>query len=340
MTRGKVDAVFEGGGVRGIGLVGAAAVIEERGYEFENLAGTSAGAIVASLLAAGYSAKELTSIMREVDYTSFMDPSALDRLPLVGTVANLLLEKGVYEGDYLERWLGDLLAKKKVRTFRDLVLERYKNEDQYRYRLQVIAADISSGKLLKLPQDIRDYGMAPDDLSIVRAVRMSMSIPFFYEPVRLTDANGHVHYIVDGGILSNFPVWIFDDKTAEPPWPTFGFRLVDGAASENEISGAYTFLRAIVKTMLSAHDNRYVQDADFVRTIPIQAGNVGLVEFDLPPEKRDDLYDSGRAAAEAFLEDWDFERYKDHFRRRKPPGRGERLRAGTGNHSSTKSSSQ
>ena len=50
----KIDAVFEGGGVKGIGLVGAVAVTEEKGYQFENLAGTSAGAIVAALIAAGY----------------------------------------------------------------------------------------------------------------------------------------------------------------------------------------------------------------------------------------------------------------------------------------------
>lgn len=50
----KVDAVFEGGGVKGIGLVGALSVIEKAGYQFENLAGTSAGAIVAGLLAVGF----------------------------------------------------------------------------------------------------------------------------------------------------------------------------------------------------------------------------------------------------------------------------------------------
>lgn len=55
----KADAVFEGGGVKGIGLVGAIAVAEEYGYRFVNVAGSSAGAIVAALLAAGYSAAEI-----------------------------------------------------------------------------------------------------------------------------------------------------------------------------------------------------------------------------------------------------------------------------------------
>jgi NTE family protein len=59
----RADAVFEGGGVKGIGLVGAVTVMEERGYRWMNLAGTSAGAIVASLLAAGYTGPELAGIL-------------------------------------------------------------------------------------------------------------------------------------------------------------------------------------------------------------------------------------------------------------------------------------
>ena len=98
----KVDAVFEGGGVKGIGLVGALAVTEERGYTLENVAGTSAGSIVAALAAAGYSAAELTDIMRSLDYRRFMDRSLLDRVPLLGPAMSHGFEKGIYEGDFFE----------------------------------------------------------------------------------------------------------------------------------------------------------------------------------------------------------------------------------------------
>lgn len=67
----RADAVFEGGGVKGIGLVGALAVAEERGYRWVNVAGTSAGAIVASLVAAGYGAGEMKEILQELDYRRF-----------------------------------------------------------------------------------------------------------------------------------------------------------------------------------------------------------------------------------------------------------------------------
>ena len=64
----KINAVFEGGGIRGIGHVGAACVFEKNGYEFINLAGSSAGAIVASLLAAGYQCDEIKKEMKQLDY--------------------------------------------------------------------------------------------------------------------------------------------------------------------------------------------------------------------------------------------------------------------------------
>jgi predicted acylesterase/phospholipase RssA len=65
--------VLEGGGVKGIALVGATSVLEERGYEFRRVAGTSAGAIVGSLVAANAGAAELEEIMRGVDYRRFQD---------------------------------------------------------------------------------------------------------------------------------------------------------------------------------------------------------------------------------------------------------------------------
>ena len=67
----KCDAVFEGGGVLGIGLVGAAKAIEAAGYEFSRLAGSSAGAIVAALLAAGYNCDEIENEIKQLDYTKF-----------------------------------------------------------------------------------------------------------------------------------------------------------------------------------------------------------------------------------------------------------------------------
>ncbi len=65
-TEKCADLVFDGGGVKGIALVGALSVLEEEGFQPQNVAGTSAGAIVATLLAAGYTAVQLRDILAEL----------------------------------------------------------------------------------------------------------------------------------------------------------------------------------------------------------------------------------------------------------------------------------
>lgn len=315
----KADAVFEGGGIKGIGLVGALSLAEERGYEWVNVAGTSAGAIVAALVAAGYSVSEMKDILDGLDYTRFKDTSLLDRIPLVGPFLSLVFEKGIYEGDYLKDLLSELLRVKGVETFGDLILDEYREDEHYRFRLRVIASDISRGRLLALPQDISEYGIRPDDLNVALAVRMSMSmsIPFFFEPVKLRDMRRNQEsYIVDGGLLSGFPVWLFDTK-GPPEWPTFGFRLVNSVEElevPRRIRGPISLLSALFSTMLEAHDARYIKEADFVRTILIPTLDVKATDFDISREKSQALFQSGRQAAEVFFEAWDFEDYVKKYR--------------------------
>src|SRR5271169_4563560 len=87
------DGVFEGGGVKGIALVGALSSFESHGFKWCNLAGTSAGAIVASLLASGYNAAELKEIIGNLDYMKFEDAGTIGRVPLIGPVISLLYAK-------------------------------------------------------------------------------------------------------------------------------------------------------------------------------------------------------------------------------------------------------
>lgn len=311
----KIDAVFEGGGVKGIGFVGAVAATEEEGYRFENVAGSSAGAIVAAFIAADYSPKAMKAIMDQLDYKKFKDKGVLDRIPFIGPLMSLTFEKGIYEGDYFEHWMRELLADNGIRTFGDLVMDEYKDQPRYRYRLQVTASDLSRGRLLLLPGDIRDYGVKPDELDVARAVRMSMSIPYFFEPVLLEHPKDGTCYIVDGGLLSNFPVWIFDDGTDDPSWPTFGYRLVEPQEQQpNVIKGPISMLRAMFVTMMGAHDARYIDNHSFSRTIPIPTGGVGAIDFGITRAQSESLYQSGRNAAKDFLGRWDFEEYKRAYR--------------------------
>jgi NTE family protein len=331
------DLVFEGGGVKGIGLAGALQTLEERAYVPQNVAGTSAGAITAALLAAGYTADELREIIVSLDYRQFQDEAWEDKVPLIERSLSLLLDLGLYEGERFYEWMKEMLGAKGVRTFADLVHPDYEDDPLYRWKLQVIASDVTTHKLLVLPRDADELGIEPDDLDVALAVRMSMSIPVFFEPVRFKGPKAtEPHVIVDGGMLSNFPVWLFDCEDGEPPeWPTFGLLLVEpkprvpvGARlPEPKMSGSgpravIEYVKALAQTMMEAHDRLYVEQANFARTIAIPTLGVGTTEFDLPRERAIALYDSGRWAAEKFLDDWDFDAYvaefrsgKDHSRR-------------------------
>jgi len=322
----RADAVLQGGGVKVIGLVGALTVAEELGYSWVNIAGTSAGAMVAALLAAGYRARELAQILEELDFACFRDPGPLGQIPLAGPLLALLLNKGMYRGDYLEGWVRAQLVARGVRTFGDLLLPG-ETDPRFRFKLQVIAADISRGRLLVLPQDMAAYGVQPEELDVARAVRMSASLPFFYRPVAARwrdDGQEQLSYIVDGGLLSNFPVWLFDVDGA-PPWPTFGFMLVDPDYQRPQtIRGPVSLAAALVSTMLEAHDARYLEEADRVRTIRIPTCGVRTTDFDISPAQRRKLFEAGRAAAREFFAGWNFPRYVEQYRL--PPGRGGRRR--------------
>ena len=128
------DLVFEGGGVKGIGLAGALATLEEREYGPQNIAGTSAGAITAALLAAGYTAEELRDIIVSLDYRQFQDRAWEDKVPLVERSLSLLLDLGLFEGDRFLAWIGERLSAKGVHTFADLVQEEFADDPRYRSR--------------------------------------------------------------------------------------------------------------------------------------------------------------------------------------------------------------
>ena len=308
---GPVDLVFEGGGVKGIALVGAFSVLEEEDYEPQNMAGASAGAIVAALIAAGYSSDELKKIIAELDYNRFKDEALEDRFPLGGALS-ILKDLGIYEGEAFVEWMSGLLEAKDVRTFGDLI-RREDVELKYRYKLQVIASDVTDRRLLVLPRDAPKLGIQdPDDIEVALAVRMS--IPIFFEPVRFTNREtGTEHLIVDGGMLSNFPVWLFDAEA--PQWPTFGLKLVQKdpkaslaaelpqpVAPRGGVSQVVGYLRSLVDTMMAAHDRLYIEEHDFEeRTIAIDSLGVGTTEFDLSGQRALVLYQSGRDAARKFL---------------------------------------
>ncbi|MBA4494956.1 patatin-like phospholipase family protein [Paenactinomyces guangxiensis] len=294
------DAVFEGGGVKGIGLVGALCVAEEKGYRWKKVAGSSAGSIIAALLAAGYTAKEMYEMLIQQNFLDFIVPAWYDKFPYLGPAIRLWIKKGMYSGLPLERWIEGLLQAKGVRTFADLKGD---------VELRIIASDISRGQLLVLPYDLEGYGYNPEQLPVARVVRMSCSIPFFFDPVKIIHRPSKtLSYIVDGGVLSNFPVWLFDQEN--PRWPTFGFRFISRSEQQvHQIHGPLSMFLSILYTMMDAHDNRDITEQDQVRTIRVPTLDVKLTDFSISLEKRKQLFQSGVKAADEFFDKWTFDDY-------------------------------
>lgn len=309
----RADLVLEGGGVKGAALVGAIEALAAAGYTFPRIAGTSAGALVGALVAAGMPLARMRELMATLDFSRFADAGALARLPLVGplgAVGALLLHGGIFRGDELVDWLSELLEEHGVTTFGDLAEDDPGSAlpPQRRYRLVVTVSDISRNRLVYLPHDYqRHFGLDPDRQRVADAVRASMAVPFFFRPVQLRHADGGgTSTLVDGGLLSNFPVSVFDRVDDQPArWPTFGIKL-----SEREpagvpgvpVRGPLRQLAAMVATMRSAHDARHLDDPDVLRrTIFVDTSGISAVDFNLSGEDIERLRANGEQAATDFL---------------------------------------
>jgi NTE family protein len=310
--RQRADGVFEGGGVKGIAFAGAIAAAERDAgvKEWVNVAGTSAGSIVSALLVAGYDAAGLQKILGAAKYPRFADcgPGGT----WVGGLYNAVFRRrGMAPGRYFKEWMSEQLAAsplarelgKTELTFADVKrrdlpprseLPDISDEKYARatYRLHVIASDVTSGRMAILPDDLPDYEdengktFDKDSFPIIDAVRMSMSYPFLFAPVTLHQG-GRPYYMVDGGLLSNFPIWLFDSPN--PKRPTWGFRLHPGASVQEGLPyrkiprplWAVPLLKAMFSAATEAWDREQMQQVVSARTISIPTHDISTTNFGL-----------------------------------------------------------
>src|SRR3712207_5409145 len=174
--------------------------------------------------------------------------------------------------------------------------------------------------LLRLPWDYRDYGLDPDAQPVADAIRASLAIPFFFSPQTLRDPRtGRRSTLLDGGVLSNFPVEIFDRTDAAPPrWPTFGVGVGD-VLSDGEVSvfphrrllpPPVRLLDSLVATTVNGRDRTYLaQPCVRRRAISIDTSGTRATDFDISPAERARLVTAGTTAARDFLAGWDWADY-------------------------------
>lgn len=295
----EIDGVFSGGGIKGLALIGAYEAIESKGFTFKRLAGTSAGSIIAGLVAAGYSSQELKDLLDHLDFKKLLD-SRNSWLPIPKQIAKWILlywRLGLYKGKVLENLLTELLEAKGVYTFADLPKDS----------LKVIASDLSNGRLLVLPDDLVQYGVPIDSFPVARAIRMSCSIPYFFEPVKLRSLEG-ISVLVDGGVLSNFPMWIFVNKDTQKVRPVLGLTLSSKIMDQpkHNIKNGVQLFEALFETMKEAHDARYISRKHEKDIVFISAENFMSTDFQLTKEKKDALIDLGRSKTLKFLKTWSY----------------------------------
>jgi NTE family protein len=334
------DLVLEGGGVKGIGLVGAVLTLHEAGYSFPRIAGTSAGAIAAVLIAAiqraGHDMTELKTHVEQLDYAKFMPEGPLQEWlqeharPAADIVdaARVLIHEGMFSGDYLDAWLRPKLDDLGVRTFAQLAITPEADPGmslppERRYAAVVHASDITRNVLVHLPWDYDHYGLQRDSEDVVSAVRASMSIPFFFRPVRLATKPAdvsiprpdggmdHEHYaggsvtLVDGGMLANFPISAFDRQDGRPPrWPTIGIKLSARPREfpkDQPCRNALEEAMSCLRTMTNEWDRYHVEQAAAANTIFVDSAGISATDFHLTVEDRDRLLLSGIRAATDYV---------------------------------------
>lgn len=366
----KYDLVFEGGGAKGMVFAGACEEFFARGHTFNRLLGTSAGAITAALLAAGYTTKEMLAALVEKDsdgksvFSSFMGPpapfseeelraSATQRLlnsvdftfvpnfvekklneVMLGALANggtfrhvlgLVERGGWFAADRFVSWLESKLDlgtwQGGPRAFSKVTLAQFYAATHV--ELSLVASDTTDESILVL-----NHRTAPD-CPIVWAVRMSMSIPLVWDELIWKASWGQYlgrdmenHAIVDGGLLSNFPIELFISdvphvtKLMGPKQDTqvLGL-LIDEKLPVSMAKGLFVNinikpgdlrivqrLRRLTNTAMGAHDKMVIDEyAHLVARLPAQG--YGTTDFDMSDERRDALIKAGRTAMARYFDE-------------------------------------
>lgn len=296
-----VNLVFEGGGVTGISHVGAVKALEERGFKIKRCAGS----IIAALVMAGYTAKELIDLLQKTDFKLFMKKTNLGKLPYVGKPLSIIFNKGLYDSQGIEDWISELLEKKGKTKFKHFM-------EGNAGRLKIVAADITTRRMLIFPDDLKRYNINPSEFSVAKAVRMSCAIPFYFTPYTLR-YNDTMSFIVDGGLLSSFPIWIFDMEDSYN-CPTLGIKIKDRESySSQGKTGIISYIRDVVDAPLNVDEDNFIRRKDFVRTIILNYdGIIKATSFDKANKASENLYKSGYKSTIDFVSSWNFNRYREY----------------------------
>lgn len=310
------NLVFEGGGVKGIAYGGALDILDQMNIlsNITRVAGTSAGAINAVLVALGYSSQEVSKIIAETDFKDFEHRKAF-----LSSLYGFFKDYGWFSGDAFQEWIGKLIKDKtgsKDFTFGELYNAVETSQKSFKL-LYIIATNLT-----KQTAEIFSHEKTPD-IPISYAARMSMSIPLYFRSVRKFD-----DIMVDGGVSYNYPVNLFDNlKYLSNPknaglsiadekgyvfnYETLGFRLDsresikyyrdDWESVPIEIKGIKDYALGLLNFMMEMANKGHLQPNDWNRTIFIDILDVKTTDFNLSEEKINELITSGQNCTKEYF---------------------------------------
>ena len=294
--------VFQGGGCRGAAHIGAYDAAVRSGIELVEVAGTSAGSIIAALIGAGATPQYLLSHQEKFGFSDLLEPPEgvfkrsvfrhclrmfiVPGRKSISTIASVLVFGGRYSSRGIEAWLDERLAELLPNAPRPVRFSHL------RLPTWVVAADLSAAR-----PKIWSTAATPDT-PVGFAVRCSCSLPLFFEPV----PEGTNLY-ADGGMLSNLPTFVFSGNE-EPESPhgekILAFCLTDDSPPVREWS-LVSFLKQLVNTVLSGSSVIQNSLQPSVSMISIPTPGVKATDFALPVEAMHGLLESGREATYDFI---------------------------------------
>ncbi len=268
----KYTCLFGGGAIRGIAYVGTAKALEEVGIQPINIAGSSVGSIVAALIAIGYTAEELREIFLGVNFELFKDVQ-------FGLGPNFALSKGEVFLD----WIRELIEKKhygdKYRKGKNKAVT-FKDIDK---NLVVITTDLSNFGCKEFSK------METPDFEIATAVRISSTMPGLMKPYEYNNT-----LLVDGDLQKSMPMWKLSPNLLNDGERILEFRL------EGEFDGtdknALDYMNTIyscITAMCTSYISGIYGNKDKFDYIVLNTGDVIVVDFNYPKEKREELIESG-----------------------------------------------
>ena len=277
------NLVFRGGGVLGVAYAGAIDALNSRGIlpQIKRVAGTSSGAIFASLFCLGYSPNEIKLIAHEIDFKKF--GSHWNPLRIIS-------QYGIYRGDNFLKWIKEKIKAKtgdENFTFRDL-------HEKGLAEIKLFATDLNEVSVQEF-----SYKQTPD-VKLAEALRASMSVPLFFNAWKFPDGNPTSHIYVDGGVLYVYPITCFEEDLSN----TLGFFLVN---NEKEVTAfrygqLSKYMIQLYKAMDIAQTVDFEKD-DLLKSVTVQIPNLGISSTDLKISKsqKNQLIDLGYKSTIAYL---------------------------------------